>query len=122
VIWAGVASAGALGAVLRYLVDGFVQDRTSGRIPFGIFVVNVTGCFVAGVAFALLDAGRIGTDTKVLIATGFAGSFTTFSTFAYETLALAENGRARTGLVNLVGSVVAGLVSAAFGLVLGSHL
>jgi fluoride exporter len=122
VIWAGISLFGAVGAVLRYLVDGYVHGRTSARFPFGIFAVNVLGCFVFGVASGLLDTGRLTTQTKLLIGTGFSGSFTTFSTYTYETVALAEHDAVPESLANLVGSVVAGLAAAAAGLVVGTHL
>jgi fluoride exporter len=121
-IWFGISAAGALGAVLRYLVDGFVHDRTSGRFPFGILVVNVTGCLVAGLAMGLLETGVVSPDTKLLLGTGFAGSFTTMSTYTYETVALAEHDLVPQSVVYLVGSVAAGLLAAGIGLVVGSHL
>jgi fluoride exporter len=121
-IWFGISAAGALGAVLHYLVDGVVHDRTSGRFPFGILVVNVAGCLVAGLAMGLLETGVVSPDTKLLLGTGFAGSFTTMSTYTYETVALAEHDLVPQSVVYLVGSVAAGLLAAGIGLVVGSHL
>ena len=113
---AGIAVAGALGAPARYLVDGLVQDRTRGPFPWGTFVVNVTGSFVLGVVTALALHHGFGGAPRRWLATGLCGSFTTFSTFSWETVRLLEEERWATAAANAGGSVAAGLLAAAAGM------
>lgn len=118
--WIGVAVAGAAGAPARYLLDGFVQDRTRGELPWGTFVVNVTGSFLLGVVTGLALGGHLGDLGKDMAGTGFCGAFTTFSTFTFELTRLAEEGRwAEAGRV-AGASIVVGLAAAALGLALAT--
>ena len=111
-----IALAAGLGAVSRYVVDFFVQHRVRGDFPFGTLIVNVTGSFVFGLATGFaLHHGLAATPT-LIIGTGFAGGYTTLSTWAWETLALAESGDVLKASVNIVGSFAAGLAAAAAGL------
>jgi CrcB protein len=111
-----VAIAAGAGSVLRYVVDQFVQHRVRGDFPAGTLVVNITGSFVLGLATGLaLHHGLAATPT-LIIGVGFAGGYTTLSTWAYETLALAETGDVLEASVNVVGSFAAGLAAAAAGL------
>jgi CrcB protein len=112
----GVLAAGALGALARYLVDGAVQDRVEGIFPWGTLAVNVSGSLVLGVVAGLaLYHGLPGMPTSILGA-GFCGAYTTFSTFAYETVRLAEEGSRASALVNVMASMALGLAAAALGL------
>lgn len=89
-----VALGGAVGSVARYLLSHVVQESASPAFPFGTLVVNVLGCFVIGVITSLAaTSGLISGDVKLILATGFCGGFTTFSTFMNETVSLScENG------------------------------
>ena len=119
-IVAGVAAAGAIGAVLRYLVDRLVQSRVESDFPYGTMVVNVTGSLVLGfIAGSALHHGVSATWTTVL-GTGLVGSYTTFSTFSYDTLRLSGADAKAPAVANVVANVVAGLAAAAAGLALGS--
>jgi CrcB protein len=120
VIWVAVAVAGALGAAARHLVDHVVHARTTPRFPVGILVVNLSGCLAAGLVIGSFEVGRLGDGWRVALATGFCGAFTTFSTYAYESIALAENDAPGLALVNVVGSLGGGLALAATGLWLAS--
>jgi CrcB protein len=111
-LWVLVAVGAAAGAPCRWLLDQALQGRRARPFPVGTFAVNVVGSFVLG---ALLGAGLEGTGGERLLAllgTGFCGAFTTFSTFAYETVVLAEEGSSPVALANLALSVVAGLAAA----------
>ena len=108
---------GALGAPARYLADQAVQRRHGTAYPWGTWTVNVAGSFVLGVVFA---AGP--TWLLTLAGTGFCGALTTFSTFGYETVRLAEEGETATAAWNVLGSLAAGLTAAALGWWLGSAL
>jgi len=107
----------AVGAPSRYLVDRAVGARSRGVFPWGTFVVNVVGSFVLGVV-----AGRVSPQWQALVGTGFCGALTTYSTFSYETLRLGEEGSLRYAVLNVAGSVLAGVTAAAAGAWLGSVL
>lgn len=111
----GVALAAGGGAVARYVVDQAVQRRSGARFPYGTLVVNTTGSFVLG-----LVVGGLSGSAAVVLGAGFAGGYTTLSTLAWETLALAEEGSVLSASLNVLGSVVLGLAAAAAGLVLTS--
>ncbi len=110
-IWLAVGAAGAMGAVVRYLVDHLVSARASGVFPWGTLVVNVSGSFAAGGVAALVAVEVVGSDLAMVVAGGFLGAYTTFSTAMYETLRLLEDGARRLAVGNLVlplfGSVLA---------------
>lgn len=114
-IWK-VALAGALGAVCRYLLDAYVAERVESAFPFGTFVVNVTGSFALGLLTGLALYHGLSTTPKVVLGTGFVGAYTTFSTFAYETVRLFEDGSNFEALLNAGASACAGLLAAAAGL------
>jgi len=120
VIIAGVAAAGALGAVLRHLVDRLVQRRIRSGFPLGILVVNLGGSLTLGVLVASGLRHGIPTAWVTVAGTGLIGSYTTFSTFAFDTVRLAEADRRAVSLLNVVVSIAAGIGAAAAGLALGS--
>jgi CrcB protein len=100
---------GAIGAPLRYLIDRAVQDRRDSLFPWGTFLVNLLGCLVLG---ALAGAGTaLPSSLFVLLGTGLCGALTTYSTFGYETVRLAERGAYLFAAVNVVASVSAGLIA-----------
>jgi fluoride exporter len=120
---AGVAVLGAVGAVCRYLLDRQVMGRLSRpRLPWGTFVINASGAFVLALLTGLALHHELSSTAKTWLGTGFCGAFTTFSTFAFETHRLAEDGRWRAALVNVAGGLVVGLALAAAGLALASGL
>jgi fluoride exporter len=119
-LYAGVAVAGAIGAPARYLVDGFVQSRHRSTFPYGTLLINASGALVLGFITGLVLYHAFPRTPQVLLGTGFCGAFTTFSTFTFETARLAETGERGRALVNVVGSVAAGTLAAALGLVLAS--
>jgi CrcB protein len=117
-----VALGGLIGAPARNLVDTWVTDRTAGDLPWGTAVVNVSGSIVLGVATGLLLHHHLGPVARAFVATGFCGSFTTFSTFTYETTTLLEDGRLAEAALNSLGSLAVGLLAAAAGLAIGLAL
>lgn len=117
-----IAAGGALGAVLRYGVGGFVTDRL-GPTVLDTFIVNITGAFVLGVFLGLTEGRWLAPPlARPAIAIGFLGAYTTFSTLAFETVDLAESGAMFTAFVNIAGSACAGLVAVYAGLVLGRNV
>lgn len=101
--WLLVVVGGMAGAGLRFLTDRAIQRR---GFPWGTFTVNVTGCLVLGLLAGLTTAAD---PVRLLVGTGLCGALTTYSTFSYETLRLAEAGARAAAAANVVGSVVAGV-------------
>jgi fluoride exporter len=111
-----VALAAGIGAVARYVLDQIVQHRTSGTFPAGTLLVNLTGSLLLGVVVGLGLHHGLATTPTVVVGVGFAGGYTTFSTWAWESLALTETGELGEAVANVVGSFAAGLLAAAAGL------
>lgn len=104
---------GALGCYLRYVVSKWYNEQPWGQtFPFGTLVVNVTGCFILGVA-AVIILERLTPahqDWYLLIGTGFCGGLTTFSTFGWETYKFVRDGSWWYALANVFGSCLAGFL------------
>jgi len=121
VVWIGVA--GFAGALSRYALSGWVADRSKGAFPWGTFVVNVAGCFALGLVFALLTERYLPHPTvRAALTIGFLGAYTTFSTFAFETMRLIDNGAVLLAGLNVLGSVAAGITAVYIGTWLGRAL
>ncbi|MGW0473879.1 fluoride efflux transporter CrcB [Streptomyces coeruleorubidus] len=103
---------GMAGAPLRYLTDRAVQKRHDTVFPWGTFTVNVIGCLVLGFVSGAVVAGAASSQVQLLLGTGLCGALTTYSTFSYETLRLAEDGARFYAAANVVASVGAGLGAA----------
>lgn len=118
-----VAIGGAAGAVARYLVDGWVSERTGGAFPLGTMVVNVSGAFVLGLLATLaLERSILPAGIRAPVLIGFVGAYTTFSTWMLETWRLAEQGAWLGAIANVGGSVMLGLVALGAGIALGRAL
>ncbi|GAB3441878.1 fluoride efflux transporter CrcB [Actinophytocola sediminis] len=99
---------GMVGAPLRYLVDRWVQSRHDSRLPLGTLTVNIVGCLVLGA----LTGAAVADPVLALVGTGLCGALTTYSTFGYETVRLAETGAYGHACANVALSVGAGLGAA----------
>ncbi|GAB1332840.1 fluoride efflux transporter CrcB [Streptomyces sennicomposti] len=110
--WLLVIAGAVVGAPLRYLTDRTVQSRHDTVFPWGTFTVNVAGSLVLGLVTGAVAAGAVSSDVQLLVGTGLCGALTTYSTFSYETLRLAEDGARFFAAVNTIGSLVAALGSA----------
>jgi CrcB protein len=113
-----VGVGGFIGANARFVVARWVGGVSEARFPLGTFLINVSGSFLLGVLGGLLalKAGPHGDALRLALGVGFLGAFTTFSTFEYETHALLEDGVWLTAMLNVVLSLVAGLVAVRLGL------
>ncbi|MEV0749648.1 fluoride efflux transporter CrcB [Streptomyces sp. NBC_00184] len=120
--WLLVIIGAAVGAPLRYLTDRAVQSRHDTVFPWGTFTVNVSGCLVLGLLTGAVAAGAASSHFQLLVGTGLCGALTTYSTFSYETLRLAEGGARFYAAANAVASVVAGLGAAFAGVALAETL
>ncbi len=112
--WLLVVLGGMVGAPLRYLVDVRVTARLGTGFPFGTLAANATACLLLGLVAGLGLAAD--SPAYVLLGTGVAGAMSTYSTFAFETVRLAEEGRARRAAAYSVVSVVVGLAALLLGL------
>jgi CrcB protein len=122
-IGAALVSLGAAaGTPLRFLVANVVSQKIGETFPWGTLVVNVSGCVVMGLIGAYAARRGLSAESEVwlLVATGFLGSYTTVSSFALQTLALARGGESRGALGYIVLSVVLCLGAAALGFAGGS--
>lgn len=112
--WLLVAVGGMVGAPLRYLTDRAVQRRHDTVFPWGTFAANVAGCVVLGVLTGAAVSGAASDELRLFLGTGLCGALTTYSTFSYETLRLAEQGARLLAAANVAASVLA-CTAAAFG-------
>ncbi|HEX6132741.1 MAG TPA: fluoride efflux transporter CrcB [Longimicrobiales bacterium] len=115
-VWLYIAVGGSVGAIARYGLAGWIQDRTAFGFPWGTLVVNVTGSVLIGFAVRYLDAVSVAPDVRALMTIGLLGAFTTFSTFSYETVALLEDGAWSRAALYVLGSVLLGLAAVYIGM------
>jgi fluoride exporter len=118
ILWVGVVLLGGAGSVLRFLVDGAVSSRTGRSFPYGTLVVNLSGAVLLG----LVTGMALSHDTALLAGTAAVGSYTTFSTWMFETQRLGEERQTRGLAANVGVSLVAGVLVAALGVSVGGHL
>lgn len=116
--WIGVAVLGGLGAVARFLLDGWVDLRGGRELPLGTFAVNVSGAFLLG----LLDGLALRGDAMVIAGTAAIGAYTTFSTWMFETHRLAQDGEFAAAALNVGLSILAGFGAVVLGHLLGGQL
>ncbi|MEU2250765.1 fluoride efflux transporter CrcB [Streptomyces sp. NPDC019224] len=120
--WLLVIAGAAIGAPLRHLTDRAVRSRRHTALPWGTFIVNTAGCLFLGLLTGAAAAGAASSHLHLLLGTGFCGALTTYSTFSYETLRLAEDGARFHAVANVVASVVTGLGAAFAGVTLAGAL
>jgi CrcB protein len=111
-----VGLAAALGAVCRYLLDQAVQHQHDQQFPWGTLVINVSGSFLLGLVTGATVHAGLPRTTATVLGVGLLGGYTTWSTYLWETFALAESGARVQSALNLAGSLVTGLLAAAAGL------
>jgi len=114
-IWVGVG--GFIGAVLRYLISGFVQNLTqSVAFPYGTLAVNMTGCFLIGIFSYLVESqAGMSPEMRLFILVGMLGSLTTYSTFSAETINLLQDQRVFMAFINIGTHIILGLVAVLLG-------
>lgn len=115
-----IGLAGALGALTRYGLSGFVQRYSGFTFPVGTLVVNLLGTFLFGFIWSLVEQRLvISVETRVVILSGFLGAFTTFSSFMFETSALVGDGQWGYALLNITAQIVLGMIAIFLGLAAG---
>jgi CrcB protein len=117
------AIGGAIGSSLRYLVSLGAARWVGTGFPLGTLLVNVVGCLIAGLIFGLAEE-RTGFSpiVRILLLTGFVGGFTTFSTFAVETVTLVQDGTWTLALLNFLANNLAGVTLAFAGIYMGRSI
>ena len=111
-----VGVGGFIGAISRYLLCGVVQRLHGGTFPLGTLAVNVLGCFVIGIAMAIIDDGALlGSNGRLFLMIGLMGSFTTFSAFGYETVELLRDGELARVFWSVAGNVLVGITAVIIG-------
>jgi fluoride exporter len=120
VTWVAFLAAGSAGAVLRYVVDAVVEERAGGPFPWGTLVINASGSLLLGFLTGLGLYHAFPQASRLVLGTGFCGAYTTFSTFTFETVRLAEEGAGRVAWRNVLATLVTGAAAAAAGLALAA--
>jgi CrcB protein len=116
--WLGVALLGGVGACGRFLLDSLVSARDRSDLPLGTLAVNISGSLLLGLLVGVSLTGH----ALVLAGAATLGSYTTFSTWMLETRRLAEDGRSRAAVVNVLASLLFGLAATALARSVGAQL
>ena len=112
-----LALAGAAGALTRYLLAGAINSLTGASFPWGIFVTNVLGCFLFGLIWELATVrGLFSEAARTILATGFVGAFTTFSTLVFDLYLMERLGQWLALAANLCGQLVLGFAALRLGM------
>jgi len=118
-LYLAVMGGAVMGAPARYLVEHAVYRCMPGNTVWAIMGVNVSGSLLFGLLSGLALHHHVGPVALALVGTGFCGAYTTFSAFTLETWLLVEEGRRLKAALNVVGTVVVGLLGAGAGVALG---
>lgn len=117
-----LAAAGAAGTLARFGLSGLVQRLGPTDFPWGTFAVNALGCLLFGVVWSLAEERLvISGATRLVVLVGFMGAFTTFSTFAFETVQLLDDSQWLAAAGNLLLQNVAGVALVLLGIALGRY-
>lgn len=113
-----IALSGGAGAAARFVVDTIITAHTSKRLPFGTLLVNVSGSFAIGLVVGLSSHHLLSPDTQAIVATGFLGGYTTFSTASTQTVDLLSRKRYGPAVLFAGGMFLVALLACAAGLLI----
>jgi fluoride exporter len=119
-IYLSIAAGGVLGALARYLVSVWLAGATGSGFPWATLLINLAGSILLGFLLRSFPTWSTPPDARAFLTVGFCGSFTTFSTFAFETVALAQNGAYGLAAVYALTSLALGVAGVLFGMALAA--
>jgi CrcB protein len=112
-----VGLGGGIGSIARFLCQKYLYEWAPHPFPIGTFIVNILGCFLIGVFYGLAEKGSLlSPELRLLLATGFCGGYTTFSSFAYENIILLKTGNFFYSGLYMAGSVILGVAATFLGM------
>src|SRR5690349_17042677 len=118
-----VFAGSGIGGVLRYLMQTWIFKIYPFTFPWGTFVVNILGCLLIGLFYALSEKGNLLTpEWRLALTTGFCGGFTTFSTFGYENMNMLRTGDYLYFVLYALGSVILGIAAVYLGIITIKYL
>ena len=106
-----IGAGGFIGTILRYSISQFIQAKALSAFPFGTLAVNIIGCFVIGIVFALSERTTMSAEWRLFLATGICGGFTTFSAFSSETFSLLREGQIWYASAYVILSLLLGILA-----------
>jgi CrcB protein len=109
---------GFIGSIGRYSLAQFVQNKFFEIFPYGTLVVNIIGCFVIGLIYAISEKTSLQPEWRLFLATGICGGFTTFSAFSMETINMLRDGELFLGSIYVICSITFCLLATFLGFVL----
>lgn len=110
-----IGSGSFIGGILRYLLSFFITSKSNSSFPFGTFAVNIIGCLLIGLVFAISEKINLAQEWRLFLATGILGGFTTFSAFSNESLTLLRDGQFLIAGLYISLSVFVGIASTFIG-------
>jgi CrcB protein len=122
VIWFGVATAGAVAASLRFVLERAVRVRYGEDFPWSAWIINPTGSFALGLIVGLAVAQGLDLEAATIMGTGFVGAFTVIGPLTFDSLRLALDRRPAAALVNSIGALLVCTGTAALGLALAGAI
>lgn len=106
-----VALGSGIGGASRYMLSKFIQENSTSGFPLGTLIVNITGCFMLGIIYALIEKGcEMGDGMKLFLTVGLCGGFTTFSTFMNDNLLMLNDSKLLWSIIYLIASVAGGFL------------
>ena len=117
-----LATGGAIGTILRYSMSGFTYRMVNSVFPWGTIVVNLTGSFAIGLLWGFFEIQNISSNMRNFIFIGILGGFTTFSTYALESLNLFRDGEIKLAMTNMLISNICGLILVFAGFMLSKFI
>ena len=117
-----LATGGAIGTILRYSMSGLTYRMVNSVFPWGTIVVNLTGSFAIGLLWGFFEIQNISSNMRNFIFIGILGGFTTFSTYALESLNLFRDGEIKLAMTNMLISNICGLILVFAGFMLSKFI
>jgi fluoride exporter len=120
--YVAIGVAASLGAIARYVVSNLCGRFFGTGFPVGTFVINISASLLLGWFLTVVRERWMVSDTvRLAIVVGFIGTYSTFSTFAYESSSLLEDGSGIKAMANMLGSLLGGLVAVRLGIALATR-